>query len=125
MRTEKRKYLRLPVRDDVIIAIQNGINRIGKVKDISQGGLSFEHVYDEDSNWVGLIKNILIWADDFNMAKIPCRIVYDIQIPLSPEYGLLTVQFITRRCGVEFVSLTDHQVSQLDFFLKTFAKESS
>ena len=122
METEKRKDPRLLVQDDVIAAIQNGFNKIGKVKDISMGGLSFEHIYDEDLKWVDSIRNILLCVDDFNMYKIPCRVVYDIPLQIPSEYDSLTIQFITRRCGVQFETLTEYQIAQLDFFLKNYTK---
>ncbi|MEW6375091.1 MAG: PilZ domain-containing protein [Thermodesulfobacteriota bacterium] len=122
MEIEKRKNIRFLVQDNVILALQNGFNRVGKVKDISMGGLSFEHIYDEDLNWVDSRKNISLWVNEFNLSKIPCRIVYDIPLQIPPEYDSLTIHLPTRRCGLQFEALTEHQIAQLDFFLTTYTK---
>jgi hypothetical protein len=122
LRMDKRKYPRFSVEENVIVALQNGLNRIGKVKDISLGGLSFEHIYDGNLNWMDSKKNILIWVNDCSLPKIPCKIVYNTSLKIRPEYSLLTIQFITNRCGVQFEPLTDYQADQLDFFLKTYTK---
>lgn len=125
MTVEKRKNVRFFVREDVIVAFRNGFNRIGKVKDISMEGLSFEHIYDEDSNWVHSNRNIVLWVNDFNMSKIPCRVVYNIPIGIPSEYDSLTIQFIPRRCGVQFETLAENQRAQLEFFLKNYTKEKA
>ena len=120
MGTEKRKHVRFQVQEDVIVALQNGFSRIGKVKNISLGGLSFEHIYDGNLNWVGSRKKILLWVNDFRLPDLPCRIIYDAPLPIRPEYSLLTIQLMTRRCGVQFETLTNDQANQLDLFLKTY-----
>jgi len=125
MEIEKRKNIRYLVEEDTIVALQNGFNRIGKVKDISIGGLSFEHIYEDDLDWIHSRKNVLLWVNDFNISKIPCRVIYDIPVPIPPEYDSLTVQFITKRCGLEFETLTEYQRAQLDFFLQTFTKRET
>ncbi len=119
---DKRKYPRFLVQENVIVALQNGFNRIGKVKDIGLGGLSFEHIYEGDLKWVDSRKNIILLANDFRLSKIPSRIVYDISLQTPSEYDSLTIQLITSRCGVQFEPLTDYQADQLDFFLKTYTR---
>lgn len=122
MEIEKRKDLRFLAEDNVIIALQNGFKRIGRVKDVSRGGLSFEYIHDDESNDVGLEKNVFLWANEFSMSNIASQIVYDLPIPIPPEYGWLTIQFISRRCGIQFGMLEEKQIAQLDFFLKHFTK---
>ena len=121
IRMDKRKYPRFSVEENVIVALQNGLNRIGKVKDISLGGLSFEHIYEEDLIGGDSRKSLILWINDVNLSKIPCRIVYDKPLQTPSEYDSLTIRLITRLCGIEFESLTDQQITQLELFLKTYA----
>jgi hypothetical protein len=104
------------------VALRNRSSRVGRVKDISRGGLSFEHIYDEDLEGDPWKRDVSLWVDNYSIADIPCRVVYDIPIRESPEYDYLTVHFKTRRCGVQFGKLTENQDTQLDFFLKTHTK---
>jgi hypothetical protein len=122
MRTEQRKNIRFLVEDKIIVALRNGSTKIGKVKDRSIGGLSFEHIYDEHLNLEPLKKEVFLWASAFSLSKIACRVVYDIPIGTPPEYESLPIRFITRRCGVQFGTLSEDQRTQLDFFLKTYTK---
>jgi PilZ domain len=122
METDKRKDKRFLVGEEVIVALRNRTSRVGRVKDISMGGLSFEHIYDEDLEGDLSKRDVSLWADKHSMADIPCRVVYDIPISEPPEYDYLSVHFKTRRCGVQFEKLTENQETQLDSFLKTHTK---
>jgi hypothetical protein len=119
---ERRRYPRFLVEENVMVALQNGIRRIGRVKDIGRGGLSFEHIDEGNLSESDSRKNVLLLVNDLRLPEIPCKIVYDTPLPIPSEYDRLTIQFITRRCGVEFEPLTDDQADRLDFFLKTFTK---
>ena len=125
MRTEQRKNSRFLVQDNIIAALRNGFTRIGKVKDISIGGLSFEHIHDEISNQESSKRNIFLFANEICLLKVPCRVVYDIPVCTPDEYQAFVIHFITRRCGVKFETLSEDQKTQLDIFLKTYTKGSA
>jgi len=120
---DKRKHPRFLVEGEAVVALQNGVNKIGKVKDVSLGGLSFEHIYETDLNWVHSKKHLFLWVNDFTLHKIPCRIVYDFPLPTPSEYKSLAVQLTTHRCGVAFEFLTDDQADRLNFLLKTYTDQ--
>ena len=122
MLTEQRNYIRFLAQDNTIVVLRNDSTKIGKVKDISKGGLSFEHIYEKDSEWDPLGKALFLWTNGFSMSKVPCRVVYDILAPTPTEYESLTIRLITRRCGVKFEALPEDQIEQLDFFLKTYTQ---
>lgn len=125
MGAEQRKNIRFLVENNVIAALRNGFTKIGKVKDISIGGFSFEHIYDENSNWESSKKDVFLWVNEFSMSKVPCRIVYEIPVHTPPEYASLPIHFMARRCGAQFEPLSEVQITQLDFFLKNFTKGPS
>ena len=123
MEAEQRNNVRFLAQDDVVVALRNTYTKIGKVRDISKGGLSFEHTYAENSTLGPSQKGILLWTNGFWMPKVSCRIVYDIPLPTPTEYESLTIRLTTRRCGIQFEALSEDQMAQLDFFLKTYTKE--
>lgn len=110
------------VRDDVIVALKNGFTKIGKVEDISTGGLSFEHIENKISNDDSFENNIILLVDGLRLPKVPCRVVYDIPVSMSDEYQVSPVLFITRRCGVEFDRLSEDQKMELDRFIETYTQ---
>ncbi|OGP93796.1 MAG: hypothetical protein A2157_12400 [Deltaproteobacteria bacterium RBG_16_47_11] len=64
METEKRKDERFLVGEEVIVALRNKSSRVGRVKDISMGGLSFEHIYDEDLEGDPSKRDVSLWVDN-------------------------------------------------------------
>ena len=120
MGNEQRKNIRFLAQDNVIVALQNVYTEVGKVKDISMGGLAFEHIDDEKPNSETSRRDILLWVNGFRLSKLPGRIVYDIVLPPPNEYQGFFFHLITRRCGVEFETLSEDQASQLDFFLGNY-----
>jgi len=122
---DRRKYFRFLAQENVFVALRHGPTRIGKVKDIGLGGLSFEHIYEANFNGGNSKNTLTLWTDGFRLKEISCRIVYDLQLPIPPEYDSLTIQLVLRRCGIEFEPLTDTQIAQLDFFLKTHTHKES
>jgi hypothetical protein len=123
MEADKRRNDRFLVGDEVIVALRNKSSRVGRVKDVSMEGLSFEHIYDEDMEREPSKRDISLWVNNFSLLGIPCRVIYDIPISEPPEYDLVTIHFKTRRCGVQFETLVENQKAQLDYFLKTYAKK--
>ncbi|MFH1758519.1 MAG: PilZ domain-containing protein [Pseudomonadota bacterium] len=123
MGAERRNHIRFLAQDNVIVAFRNGNIKIGKVKDISKGGLSFEHIYEEDLSEEVSKKEIVLWAEELRISDIPCRAIYDVPIPTPDEIQSFTIHFKTRRCGVQFESLSEEQTAQLDLFLKTYTQE--
>jgi hypothetical protein len=122
MKTERRKNIRFLIQDDVIAVLQNGSMKIGQVKDISIGGLSFDHIYDEDLRQEPFKRDIVLLGNEFCLSKVPCRVVYDIPVPTAAEYQSLIIGLNTRRCGIQFEALSEDQTAQLDLFLKTCIK---
>jgi hypothetical protein len=122
METDKGKGERFLVGEEVIVALWNRSSKVGRVKDISMGGLSFEHIYDEDLEGNPSKRDVSLWVDNYRMADIPCRVVYDIPISEPPEYDYFSVHFKTRRCRIQFGELTENEETQLDFFLKAHTK---
>jgi len=51
MEAEQRNNVRFLAQDDVVVALRNTYTKIGKVKDISKGGLSFEHTMQKTQPW--------------------------------------------------------------------------
>ena len=123
MEPEQRKNVRFLADDSAIIALRNRFTKIGKLKDISIGGLSFEHIYDEDMSQEPFGKDIfLLVENEFQLSKLPCKVVYDIPVDMPNEFQGFNIRLVTRRCGVQFEGLLGDQVTQLDCFIKAYTK---
>ena len=50
MRSEQRKHDRFIPKENAFAALGRKYTRVGKIKDISVGGLAFEYIAGEESN---------------------------------------------------------------------------
>jgi hypothetical protein len=122
METEQRKGIRLLTNNNVIIILRNEFTKIGKATDIGMGGLSFEHLYDENLSQGPLERDVdLLVGSEFQLFKLPCKVVYDILIDMPDEFLGFHARILTKRCGVKFRALSEGQVTQLDSFIKIYA----
>jgi hypothetical protein len=119
MGVEQRKSIRFLVQDNVTVALRGTFTKVGRVKDISTGGLAFEHIDGENQNSDSR-REIILWVNGFSLSKLPGRIVYDVPLATPNEYQGFFIHLISRRCGVQFEELSEYQASQLDLFLKTY-----
>jgi hypothetical protein len=90
---------------------------MGQIQDISMGGLCVRYLATNDK--IGQNTEIKIFGTNdrfIHVDKVKCRIVYDHEIPEGTWE-----QISTRRCGVEFESLSVKHLSILQEFIDVFA----
>jgi len=125
---DRRIHVRFSVPGEVIASFRNGTIKNGKVKDISLGGLSFEHtgpVNDEVTEDKQLIKDLSLSVNTFSLVQMTCKTVYDISIGFREESPGPIPQASVWRCGVQFEKLRDDQAKQLNLILQTHTKNTA
>ncbi len=125
MSIDKRKYNRFLAQDDAFAAL--GFRTVGKVKDISMGGLAFEYLdLSESSDQVSshrdtfepLPLTIFLSKNDFHLSDVPCKTIYDINAPGSDSGQEFIASLKHRLCGVKFGTLSEDIMAKLELFLK-------
>ena len=116
METERRKFKRLLPQGLTFAVIRPHFYNLGKVKDISLGGMAYEYILNETQNKGYAEIDIFLSADSFYLPRIPSKIIFDTNI--SEEYQIVE----TRRCGLKFNDLAPEQTSQLEHFLQNYTK---
>ena len=87
--------------------------RMGRVIDISKGGLSFSYLETKQHPRQSLGLEILLADCGFYLEKVPFKVVSDIRMPHEiPKDSILNW-----RCSVKFGSLNQAQADQLAYFL--------
>ena len=121
---EKRRYVRYNTKPLVYAALGSHYSRVGKVKDISIGGLAFEYVAGND------LPNDLTRIDVFaagNGIYIPaiaCRKIYEFVIDNGLEQYEPTNDIAMMRCGVEFINPGRVQLTQLKELIDTYGQRT-
>jgi hypothetical protein len=115
--TDKRKFERYLAQDLAFAVFRPRFTKLGKIKDISAGGLSFEYVSTEGEIEDSSEIDIFMSGSRFHMTRVPAKTVYDSTV-ISHDYTFAPL-VQRRRCGLQFGELTEEQSEQLKDFLKT------
>ena len=123
MTIERRKYVRFLAKDVSFAALRNGFKKVGKISDISIGGLGFSYLSEiTEIDVAGHISEVDIFlsGNGFHLSNVPCRIVYEAP-GSTPDEGFLVRMF---RCGLLYGELNGSQLEQLELFIENYTTGS-
>ena len=125
MRIERRRHKRFRIDELTFLIFRPEFQHLGKIKDISEGGVSFERLDLEEGNDHELDGEIDIFSSggSFYASGIQCKTVWEIDV-LENSAFLFNLR-VGRHCGLRFVDLTDEQRSQISSFLRNHEEQSS
>jgi hypothetical protein len=117
---EKRKHPRFRTQDNCYAALSGNFTKVGKICDISTGGVAFRYLAQDIQEEEFSKVDIFLVDNGFHLFKIPCRVVYTVS---DESFGK---SFLTRmyRCGLQFLGLTKSQAGELNLFLKDYTTEA-
>jgi len=111
---EQRKYNRFCAAEDTFAVLHNGVYKLGQILDISIGGLGCKYCDGEKIPEGKSTLDIFLVRYNFDLKNIPYQAVCDNEIETDIPFSTT----IMRRKGVQFVELTPHQQSHLEYFLQ-------
>ena len=124
MRSEQRKHDRLTPKENAFAALGHKYTIVGKIKNISMGGLAFEYIAGEEINKDASELDIFLVGTEFHLYRAPCKIIYNIDAHVPQINNHLVKMYTTKRCGVQFGRLTKESKELLNLFLKYHVKGS-
>ena len=117
---DNRKVTRFPAKERAFALLKPFCDKLGQIRDISLGGLSFEYLDVGADENVGrpeaLTIDIIMTRESFYLSQIPCDIVYDEPANDDSPHFLKGIE--SRRCGLRFSDLSEDQRNGLEIFLK-------
>jgi hypothetical protein len=122
MKKDLRAYDRRIPLGNVYAALGRKYERMGKLIDLSLGGLAFEYITGVNSSLESSQINIFKVGEVFNLHNLPCRIVYDIPLPPVRDGIESLKRSRNRRCGVNFDNLLEESYVNLTLFLESHTK---
>lgn len=120
MEREKRKSHRFRVEANAFAAFGDDMNKVGVIKDISRGGLSFEYLCDDTSCRDSEFMDIWMASAPVQLRDVPCKKVYDISPSPEPENSRISTA-IMNRCGLRFGPLSAEHSATLSSLISAFA----
>ncbi|MBF0258990.1 MAG: PilZ domain-containing protein [Desulfamplus sp.] len=119
--TEVRKYPRIAPPKDVYAVFGMEKNVIGKLCDISMGGVCCKHFTDSENGHDYSSMDLFTLDNEFYMSRIPCSVVYSVTLDEDSEMKT-TSAVRSRKVGVKFGSLNYLHQNQLKTFVDTVVK---
>ena len=118
---ERRCHERVTPEKEVLAAISPSFEKMGRVIDISDGGLSFEYsvLSDEPDKNVNAEMELFMLNGQFYVHGIRCKVVYDAILSERPAPIANCKKASKKRCGVQFTGLPEEQRRKIDAFLNS------
>ena len=121
MRSERRKYTRFLAEEDVYAALGANFAKVGKLKDISIGGLAFEYIdCTENGGQDSSIVAIFHTHNEFHLPNLACRLIYNLAISAENDDSQFIRHYAIHRCAIQFGDITAKQRKQLEFFINHY-----
>ena len=127
MNSERRNNIRLQPEEVTFVAMRPEFFKLGKLRDISSNGLSFNYLSsrlsnrEDNKNKCSLDVDIFTSSNIYYLSGIPCKIIYDNVINRKTP-SLIDLQY--RQCGLQFIKLSGKFISRLNFFLSRHTANS-
>ena len=118
MITERRRYIRFLPINNAFAALGVGFSRIGKIIDISIGGLAFGYlsqfeIYKNDFSKIAIFTS----EKEFHLPNLPCKVAFEIPLISNEIYLNSAISVISYRCGVQFTDSSRAQFLKLEHFI--------
>jgi hypothetical protein len=111
---EQRQDKRFGVQDGAMVIFKPSDAGMGRLIDISMGGLTFDYVTSQAPPTVEAAKLDIILTDSvFSLYDIPCQSIWELTI-----YEKSPTSKYRKRCGVKFGELTSEQRRLLEYFIE-------
>lgn len=118
MKTNRRLHIRYIPPPDTFAVLGKKSSRVGKVKEISLGGLSLGYVSDQTPLVDPRQVEIFLAGNGFHLSEVPCRLIYDVSNSRNP--GKYDIPFLTKKCGIAFEDLTIKQNAKILNFIEAY-----
>lgn len=116
MSSERREKKRFRPKKMTFVAFKPQFVKLGKVLDISEGGLCFQYLAKDDHGGDTAVQADIFMSDNgYYLPDVTCKMVWDTE---AEEKMTFPIGFQSRRCGLQFVKLTQDQRDKLEFYLQ-------
>ncbi len=114
---EKRRFTRFQAPENSFALLRGPAGKLGQIIDISKGGLALRYVANNGQPSKSSQLDIFLADNGFSLEKVSFEIVSDFEIGKQGPSSSITM----RRCGVQFGSLNQDHIFQLEYFIKNYS----
>ena len=118
---DRRKDKRFQTEKNTYAVLRARGSKLGRVIDISKGGLAFRYVSVGQRLKGPLELDLLSHQYDYRIDRIPVKIITDLELANKKAFKSTTL----KRVGVQFRKLTREQKSKLEHFIRDHAVDET
>ena len=123
MDAKRRKYVRFLAQPSAYAVLGSSFTKIGKILDISMGGLAFEYFSSsEDLNQYDSTVTIFITVNSFYLENVPCQMISDLPKCSSDNSSVLNSNYLVKRSCLQFTTTLEDQKQRLEYFLNNHTR---
>jgi len=122
---EKRKYVRFLSQPETYAAIGPSFTKIGKLRNISMGGLAFDCYSDtsDEEDALNCDSTVIIFTEDeLFTEKIFCRLIHNFPKSSSNQAALFSSSSAAKQYGLKFMTIPEDQRKRLEYFINTYTQ---
>lgn len=114
---ERREKERFRPKKRTFVVFKPQFLKLGKVLDISTGGLCFQYLAKEDQvkDEPAIEADIFMSDNGYYLPDVACKMVWDTE---AKDKMTFPIGFQNRLCGLRFLKLTKEQQNKLEHFLQ-------
>ena len=116
--SDRRKEKRYSLKEDAVVDLDPGI---GQILDISVDGLAFCYMSSSERCFKEQFKLDILYeysgGRSFHLGGVSCKVIANSEIDNGLSYEELGNEIKNKRCGVQFVELTQKQSLLLEQFI--------
>jgi hypothetical protein len=118
---EKRKYIRFKVQDKLYVALGTYFSKVGRLKDISMDGLSFQYIENiKGTRQDSTILSIFHSEDLYYLPNLICTVIEDRPIYSNGKISDINPVCLIKRCAVKFMNIDTGQKEKLEFLINNY-----
>lgn len=118
---DRRKHKRHRVKDNSYAAISPHSKKLGKILNISKGGLVFEYLHNDEPENSDHDQTIYLSSNGCYVEDIPFKVIDDLEITNNLSFNLMKM----RKQRVQFSNISPKQSFALDFYIRNNSVDSS
>ena len=118
---ERRKHKRCRVRNESYAAVSPNSKKLGKILDISKGGLSFEYFANCESEINDPYQTIYLSSNGCYVEDIPFKVIEDSMVSSNQPFNSME----KRKQRVQFSNISNKQSFDLEFYIEKNTVNSS
>ena len=123
MCSNQRKNVRYLAKENAYASLGLGFIKVGEIKDICRSGMAFEYIaYDETKLCLNQHVDIFVSQNVFQLPNLSCNIIYDVPTDTNYISPIFFKNFTNKRCGLQFMDMTEDQESKILTFLENHTK---